>query len=247
VTEYRWNQAELAQGYDAGAPLVHPHYVEVQDAILAALPFDAVLDGTVVDLGGGSGRLLERILDRWPGVRAVNVDQSAPFLDLARERLKRFGDRVTFIHERLQGDWAARLPGPVTACVSMSAIHHLDPPEKRQLAQQVYDVLVSEGVFLNGDEVRPAADDDYRALVEKWAAHMESLIAARQVTPAMAEALIGWQRRNVDEFAQPRSSGDDCHETAQAQLKGYAAAGFIQTASLWQRDLWTLLSGRRPA
>jgi hypothetical protein len=37
MAEYRWNQKDAAAGYDAGAPLVHPRYVDVQDAVLAAL------------------------------------------------------------------------------------------------------------------------------------------------------------------------------------------------------------------
>ncbi len=252
VAEYRWNQADLAAGYDAGALLVHPHYIAVQDAILAALPVGGREDPStaetplIVDLGGGSGRLLERILERWPHVHAINVDQSTAFLDLARERLSRFGKRVTFVNERLQGDWPARMPRPVDGFVSMSAIHHLDPLEKRRLAQQVFKLLRPGGVFLNGDEVRPAADDDYRALLERWVTHMESLIAEQRVTPAMAEALLGWKQRNVDQFEHPRSSGDDCHQTADEQLADYAAAGLVNACVLWQRDLWTLLSGQRP-
>ncbi|MCA9112081.1 MAG: hypothetical protein KDA52_19160, partial [Planctomycetaceae bacterium] len=74
MTEYRWNQSELAAGYDAGAAVVHPYYVEVQDAILAAMEAAGATDGLVVDLGGGSGRLVERVLERWPETAALIID-----------------------------------------------------------------------------------------------------------------------------------------------------------------------------
>ena len=87
----------------------------------------------VVDLGGGSGRLLERVLERFANAQAVLVDQSAAFLAIAERRLARFGERVTLIEKRLQDDWRAELPATPDALVSMSAIHHLEPAEKQAL------------------------------------------------------------------------------------------------------------------
>ncbi|MFO1091691.1 MAG: hypothetical protein U0992_00035 [Planctomycetaceae bacterium] len=74
MAEYRWNQQEVAAGYDASAPIVHPYYTAVQDAVMAAIP-DSL---TIVDAGGGSGQLLERCLERLAGLSRVLVDQSAP-------------------------------------------------------------------------------------------------------------------------------------------------------------------------
>ncbi|MEZ6054832.1 MAG: hypothetical protein R3C02_26255 [Planctomycetaceae bacterium] len=50
--------------------MVHPYYLAVQDAILAELEAAGATDGPIVDLGGGSGRLVERILDQWPKTTA---------------------------------------------------------------------------------------------------------------------------------------------------------------------------------
>src|SRR5262245_41359063 len=109
---YRWNTSDLAVGYDAAAAVIHPHYGAIQDVILSLLPANLGRDGLgrdslgrdslVVDLGGGSGRLMERILDRWPEARGAVVDQSEPFLALAERRLARFGERALCIHRRLQ-------------------------------------------------------------------------------------------------------------------------------------------------
>ena len=56
MPEYRWNVSAFAEGYDEAAPAIHPHYVEIQDAIIELLG-DA--QTCVLDLGGGSGRLPE--------------------------------------------------------------------------------------------------------------------------------------------------------------------------------------------
>ncbi|MGD9854969.1 MAG: trans-aconitate 2-methyltransferase [Planctomycetaceae bacterium] len=245
MTEYRWNQSELAAGYDAGAALVHPYYVEVQDAILAEMEAAGATDGLTVDLGGGSGRLVERMLERWPRATAVIVDQSQSFLDLAQRRLDRFTGRVKFHCLRLQEDWRDAISDPAAAIVSMSAIHHLDPVEKQTCYQRCFETLRLGGVLLNGDEVRADSDVEYRGQVERWAAHMRELIRTEAVTPAMADALRGWEERNVARFDEPRMSGDDCHETAETQLSYFRSVGFAQTGIAWQRALWTVLRGRK--
>lgn len=54
----------------------------------------------VVDVGGGSGRIGEPLLEQGAS-RYVDVDLSDSMLGLARNRLSRFGDRVTLV----QGDF----------------------------------------------------------------------------------------------------------------------------------------------
>jgi tRNA (cmo5U34)-methyltransferase len=125
--------------------------------------------------------------------------------------------------------------------ISMSAIHHLDPGEKQICYRRCFDVLEPGGLLMNGDEVRADSDSEYRTQVETWAARMERLIDEQAVTPAMADGLRRWQQRNVEQFGQPRSSGDDCHETATVQLNYLRDAGFTRVDAPWQRDLWTLL------
>ena len=104
TSTYRWNTSTAAEAYDAAAPVIHPYYEKVQDEILGLLPFGAEEVFELVDIGGGSGRLAERVLERFAGARVTVVDQSAPFLALAERRLARFAPRAAFVQCRLQ-DW----------------------------------------------------------------------------------------------------------------------------------------------
>jgi trans-aconitate methyltransferase len=54
-------------------------------------------DETVLDAGCGAGRLTELLAERLPHGRLVALDSSRPMLELARTRLERFGDRVTYV------------------------------------------------------------------------------------------------------------------------------------------------------
>jgi SAM-dependent methyltransferase len=238
---YRWNVADHAAGYDAAAELIHPYYLEIQETILGriARPRDAEL--LLVDLGGGSGRLAEKFLARFERARAVVVDQSQAFLDIAARRMAPFGGRGTCQLARLQDDWAAALPEPPTAIVSMSAIHHLCPDEKRGLYERVHEALVPLGVFLNGDEVRDADDAVYRKALENWAAHLFQIVEEGLVSDLMRPMFEKWHDRNVTRFDEPRVSGDDCHETVQAQLGYLCDAGFRSVSTVWQKETWAVL------
>jgi SAM-dependent methyltransferase len=69
----------------------------------------------VLDVGGGSGRIGELFLDQGAS-RYVDVDLSDSMLDLARERLARFGDKVTLI----QGDFLeTAIPGSFDVALAL--------------------------------------------------------------------------------------------------------------------------------
>jgi SAM-dependent methyltransferase len=245
MAQYRWNQSDFAAGYDAAAEHIHPRYVELQQTILDLLPFGPEAEGLLVDLGGGSGRLAAKFLERFPRARAVVVDQSPAFLELADRRLSNFGGRGSCRECRLQEGWSDKLPAAPAAIVSMSAIHHLVPAEKEALYGHCHDVLAPGGILLNGDEVRPASDADYLAECQTWAAHMHRVMEAGLIPDPMREALLKWQERNVTQFGQPRQSGDDCHETIAAQLDYYRRAGFTTADAPWRKEMWALLRGVR--
>ena len=243
--DYRWNQTQAAADYDAAASVIHPQYVKVQEEVLAALPFAAEESFRLVDIGGGSGRLVERVLEEFPQATAVVMDQSEPFLGVAQGRLARFGSRASFVQRRLQDDWAAAV-GPVDAVMSSSAIHHLEPVEKQQLFAKIFATVPSGGVFINGDEHRPASDADYLALLAQWGRHMESSHASGAIPESFGAVIDAWKKRNIAEFDRPRKSGDDCLETSETQVRYLRAAGFDPVDVTWSRELWAVFVARKP-
>jgi 2-polyprenyl-3-methyl-5-hydroxy-6-metoxy-1,4-benzoquinol methylase len=76
----------------------------------------------VLDVGGGSGRLGELFLDQGAS-RYVDVDLSDSMLGLARERLERFGDKVTLI----QGDFLeTQIPGSYDVILAMGYFDYIE-------------------------------------------------------------------------------------------------------------------------
>jgi tRNA (cmo5U34)-methyltransferase len=240
---YRWNVAEHAAGYDAAAEHIHPHYVEIQEAVLGQITRRSDEEFLWVDIGGGSGRLAEKFLSRYCRARAVVVDQSEAFLDIAARRMAPFGSRGTCLVARLQDEWASRLPESPAVIVSMSAIHHLDPGEKRRVYQQCYEALAPGGLLLNGDEIRDPDDAKYLEAMQTWVAHMRRIVAEGRVNETMHAMLLKWEQRNTVDIHKPRASGDDYHETLQAQLGYLKDCGFRSVTVPWQKQMWAVMRG----
>lgn len=242
---YRWNTTAAAESYDRAAPAIHPFYTVVQDQILTALPFACDENFRLIDLGGGSGRFVGRFLEQFPNASAVVVDQSEPFLAIAERRLSCFGRRAHVIQSKLQDDWPSRLPAAPQAIVSMSAIHHLLPAEKRNLYARVHQTLAPGGVFVNGDEFRPESEADFRALLERWSTHMQSGIDEGRIPSDFQPIYDHWYERNLNRFGSPKASGDDCQETIAVQRQYLATAGFSAARVTWNEQLWGVLAATK--
>jgi SAM-dependent methyltransferase len=75
----------------------------------------------VLDVGGGSGRIGELLLEQGAS-RYVDIDLSDSMLDLARERLSRFGDKVTLI----QGDFLEMpIPGSFDVALALGYFDYI--------------------------------------------------------------------------------------------------------------------------
>jgi SAM-dependent methyltransferase len=245
MKSYRWNTSEAAEAFDQAAEFIHPLYLTVQDLVIGQLPFQPDESFGFVDLGGGSGRLVERILDRFTNSSAVLIDQSEPFLAIAERRLHHFGNRAMFTLRRLQDDWASELPVTPQAFVSMSAIHHLDAGEKKALFARCYDALTPGGRFVNGDEYRPETDADYLAAMRWWTDQKELAESRGQIPTSFRPMFDAWYDRNIRRFGEPKKSGDDCHETIAAQIDYLQAAGFAEVNTVWAEKLWAVVAARK--
>ena len=89
------------------------------------------LPGRVIELGVGSGLVAERLLDAAPLLELVGIDVSAVMLAQARERLARFGDRVTLIEADVAS--ADLGEGAFDLAVTVQALHNM-PFERQQAA-----------------------------------------------------------------------------------------------------------------
>lgn len=127
-----------AQTYDA-LPLPHTRWGSraIRRLRLAG-------DETVMDLGCGTGRDAERLLDALPNGRVIAVDGSEQMLAQLSHRLRDRIDRVTVLHADLRQPLV--LDEPVDAVLSVATLHWL--PDHDAVFQTVAASLRPGGRFV---------------------------------------------------------------------------------------------------
>ncbi len=135
----------------------------------------------VLELGVGPAYFAERLLRQRASLHYEGLDFSQAMLDLAAERLRPFGQRVTLsTGDLVQGDWTRRVQNRVGAIVSTWALHDLGADAwTAKVYADSYRLLEPGGIFLNGDFVKPEdTTHDYEPGRFTVARHLELLAAA---------------------------------------------------------------------
>ncbi|NNF99379.1 MAG: methyltransferase [Desulfobacteraceae bacterium] len=242
--------SNMAEDYDAMVCYLLPKYGDFQDEMIKISGMASAEKPIVMDLGGGSGRFLEKLLTLNPTVTAYWVDSSEDFLSVAKKRLASFGEQVTFISSPLEERWEQKIEQPVDAVFSMSAIHHLESGEKRDLYKRCFDLLRPMGWFLNTDEMITIHQDSYIASMLYWVNHV--IEAKDDIPEDMHELYEDWQghfakwkQRNIDEVHLPKKKGDDLHESFMEQIKWLRKIGYTNVDLYVKHHLWSMIGGQK--
>ena len=109
----------------------------------------------VLDLGCGTGMLLETLLTSGPGASYVGVDPDPQVLAIASRRLRRHASAVQLLTG--YGDTLPVADGTFDVVVSTLTFHHLTDSAKRSTLAEVRRVLRPAGRFLLIDFGRPTS------------------------------------------------------------------------------------------
>lgn len=110
--------------------------------VLGALPGD--VQGRVLDIGCGTGALLEKLLERYPDIQAYGADVNKAMLAEARKKL---GNRV-----KLRLQTPERLPEfaePFDVIISSNVLHYIENPTDWLV--QMRDMLKPGGLLILQD------------------------------------------------------------------------------------------------
>jgi tRNA (cmo5U34)-methyltransferase len=160
---------EEAREYDGIILNLIPHYPQMLDALVSAIPFDATKPIRVIDLGCGTGTISQRVLAAFPNAHVTCLDLVENMVEMTKIKL------VQHPHTRyLVGDFNTfAFDMQYDVAVSSLALHHLVTDEdKLGFYRQIYDALAPGGVFYNADVVLGSSEALQAMYMQKWQTFM---------------------------------------------------------------------------
>lgn len=153
-----WKDDTLADHYLSGVRGAIPLANAQIDMMLRLIDKFVPQVERFLDLGCGDGILGKQILDNDKESQGLFLDFSQAMLAAAGTQLQSYGDRVQLLPFDY-GDpaWvdqpAVVMHGPYDLILSGFSIHHQPDGRKREIYQEIYDLLRPGGLFLNLEHV----------------------------------------------------------------------------------------------
>ena len=206
----------------------------------------------VLDLGCGTGSLMQPFLETFPKAEVYGVDFDPVLLPLAQERLRTYGTRAQLVFADLRADdWRKQVPASFDAVISATALHWLTEIELGTLYHQLSGLLRSGGIFLNADHAasrhprvqtfwEKSRDEmrhrEGRADGEDWESFWE----------AYAQALgLSGQRRITERVPGGWNGGVEAGLPLEWHLSQLKTNGFAHSDCFWRCDCDAIYGGFR--
>jgi SAM-dependent methyltransferase len=195
------------------------------------IALDNPAPSVIVDIAAGPGALLESFLTRFPDAKGVWSDASEPMLDLARERLAPFGDRVEYVLADMTALDGAGLPEKADIITTSRAAHHLNRVTLIAFYTACARRLNPGGWLVNLDHVGPASQAGPPGVAgfdEVWD---QRLRAARKSFGISSDG--------------PKHHHSYPLTSVQDHLDAYGAAGITDVEVPWRAFFSCLFMGRK--
>jgi len=158
-----WTDSKIAQDYLEGTRAAIPLATEQITTILKIIKIAGNSVNRVLDVGCGDGILGRAIAQIYPKAEYTFSDMSEAMINAVKAKLRAHQSpaRVNFHSCNMEDShWQDELlpRGPYDVIISGLAIHHLTHRRKRELYADIYDLLSSDGIFLNLERVESRSD-----------------------------------------------------------------------------------------
>jgi len=105
-----------------------PRNQQLKAGQVAKVLGDVVREGPVIEIGCGTGQIAGELLTANPGLRYVGSDLSPAMLEIARQRLAPFADRVTLCVA--EQNTVPSSDGAYAGAFGVDVLHHVENPPK---------------------------------------------------------------------------------------------------------------------
>ncbi len=224
----RTNFDDEASEYDKSIFNKSHSFQGLQGMVLTLIGASPPAEGRVLELGVGTGSLTALILDQFPSLELDGYDISDKMLEVAREKLRPYRDRVQIYQRDITVDIPA---GQYDVAVTVNTIHHINHRDKPRLIYRLYPLLKPGGRLILGDRFSPGTDE---------LAEMYEDLRKREFEAQ------GFDQESIEEEFSPEHHTGSSLATIDEYITWMRKTGFSKVDIVWKHLGSAILYGERP-
>ena len=132
-----YTNAGMVASYADDAPRKVPGLADIHRMMMLLLAEQTAADAHILVLGAGGGLETRALAEVQPSWKLTGVDPSPAMLDLARQTLAPFSDRVRLV----EGTVDQAPTGPFDGATCLLTLHHLNRSERLRTLQEIHHRL----------------------------------------------------------------------------------------------------------
>ncbi len=167
---------EEAKEFDKVVLNLIPHYEDMINALVMAIPFDNDFPITAIDVGCGTGTVAQKVKERFPFAKITCLDFAENMIQMAKVKLEHYKDISYILCDFSEFEFDKKY----NVVVSSLSLHHLGK-DKRQFYQKVFNNLNSGGVFYNADVVIGSSEYLEELYLKNWKDYMAQSISDEEI------------------------------------------------------------------
>jgi len=148
---------------------VMPHYEEMMQALIDALPFNRKDRLKIIDLGCGTGNLSKKLILAYPHACIKCIDMAENMLKMAKAKLKNNRNVAFWLGDIRDFNYQ----GKYDAIVASMVLHHVAGKDKLKFYRELYKALSRGGVFLCIDIFLSSNSHLQKLFMDKWKIFMK--------------------------------------------------------------------------
>jgi tRNA (cmo5U34)-methyltransferase len=215
---------EEAKEFDKTILKLIPHYKEMIDSMISAIPYDSSDSFSVLDLGCGTGNVSLAVKQKYTYASVSCIDIAENMIEMAKIKLENYDDIKYYT-----GDFSKfKFEGKYDVIVSSLALHHIiTDEEKKNFYCKIYDLLNPGGFFINSDCVLGSNEKLTDLYTEKWVEFMLESVTEGE----------------VEEKWLPQSKAEDFPAAMMDHISWLEETGFKRMDIIWKYYGWAVYCG----
>lgn len=204
-----------------------PHYSQMIDALVLAIPFNNYDPVNIIDLGCGTGYVSMNIKERFPNSKLKCLDFAENMIAQAKIRMKKYKDVTFYLNDITKFDFDIKYH----AVVSSLALHHLETKnDKIKFYKKIFNALEPGGVFYNADIILGSNSTLHDLYISKWKEFMAKNLPGEEIEDT-------WMAKHHKE---------DRPEVLLDQISWLKDIGFKEIDIVWKYYNFAVYGGTKP-